>query len=262
MSPTQNYIESLISIQLAYVNTNHPDFIGGSAAIAMLERKHERRRREFERHRKHGMALSAARETVKKDSAAATGQPQQCQAQIPQQEESLGAKYSGKDSRRHTINHGRDGGFLTYFFGNPQSGVDSGSSRSNSPVRNTNVQQQSLPAEDSLSRLSIGSNRPEQTEWSEPNREDIEIELIRSLINSYFSITRKTVADLIPKTLMHMIVNHTKENIQNRLVSALYKEEMFDELLMEDEHIMAERVKCKRLLDIYRRGSGVLQDIF
>ncbi len=49
MAPTQAYIESLISIQLAYINTNHPDFIGGSMAMSMLERKHEKRRREARR---------------------------------------------------------------------------------------------------------------------------------------------------------------------------------------------------------------------
>ncbi|CAJ0756420.1 17295_t:CDS:2, partial [Entrophospora sp. SA101] len=32
LTPTSAYVESLISIQRAYINTNHPDFIGGAAA--------------------------------------------------------------------------------------------------------------------------------------------------------------------------------------------------------------------------------------
>ncbi len=52
IAPTQAYIESLIAIQLAYINTNHPDFIGGAAAMSMLERKHEKRRRDAERLRR------------------------------------------------------------------------------------------------------------------------------------------------------------------------------------------------------------------
>lgn len=44
MAPTQAYVESLISIQNAYINTNHPDFIGGSAAISRLEKLHQLRR--------------------------------------------------------------------------------------------------------------------------------------------------------------------------------------------------------------------------
>lgn len=93
-------------------------------------------------------------------------------------------------------------------------------------------------------------------------REEIEVELIRSLIQSYFNITRKTIADLVPKTIMHLIVNYARENIQNRLVSSLYREDLFADLLSEDERIMNERNKCKILLDTYRKGAAVLQDMY
>ncbi|CAG8787776.1 31658_t:CDS:10, partial [Racocetra persica] len=36
LNPTTSYVESLISIQRAYVNTNHPDFIGGAGAMSDL----------------------------------------------------------------------------------------------------------------------------------------------------------------------------------------------------------------------------------
>ncbi|EXX57877.1 Dnm1p [Rhizophagus irregularis DAOM 197198w] len=47
--PTSSYVESLISIQRAYINTNHPDFIGGGGAISDLVKKNEKKRREFEK---------------------------------------------------------------------------------------------------------------------------------------------------------------------------------------------------------------------
>ena len=34
LGPTSEYVSSLIGIQAAYINTNHPDFVAGSAAIA------------------------------------------------------------------------------------------------------------------------------------------------------------------------------------------------------------------------------------
>jgi dynamin 1-like protein len=37
--PTQKMISNLIQIELAYINTNHPDFIGGKQAVAQLNRK-------------------------------------------------------------------------------------------------------------------------------------------------------------------------------------------------------------------------------
>lgn len=35
-------------------------------------------------------------------------------------------------------------------------------------------------------------------------REEMETNLIRSLICSYFSITRQTIQDLVPKAVMHV----------------------------------------------------------
>jgi len=34
LGPTSEYVSSLVGIQAAYINTNHPDFVAGSAAIA------------------------------------------------------------------------------------------------------------------------------------------------------------------------------------------------------------------------------------
>jgi dynamin 1-like protein len=37
-------------------------------------------------------------------------------------------------------------------------------------------------------------------------REEMETNLIRSLIASYFGIVRQTIEDLIPKAIMHLLV--------------------------------------------------------
>lgn len=42
-------------------------------------------------------------------------------------------------------------------------------------------------------------------------REKIETDLIRSLIGSYFHIVRESIQDLVPKAIMHLLVNHCKE---------------------------------------------------
>ena len=65
-------------------------------------------------------------------------------------------------------------------------------------------------------------------------REEMETNLIRSLIQSYFGIVRQSIQDLVPKAIMHLLVNNTSQQVQNRLVAALYKPELFGELLNED----------------------------
>lgn len=46
LGPASNYVESLISIQRAYINTNHPNFLGAAAAMShVVSNKQERERK-------------------------------------------------------------------------------------------------------------------------------------------------------------------------------------------------------------------------
>lgn len=53
---------------------------------------------------------------------------------------------------------------------------------------------------------------------------------------------------------MHLLVNFSRESVQNRLVAGLYKEKLFEELLYEDEGLTNERKRVKALLDAYREA--------
>lgn len=92
-------------------------------------------------------------------------------------------------------------------------------------------------------------------------REEMETNLIRSLIASYFSIVRQTIQDLVPKAIMHLLVNNTSQQVQNRLVAALYKPELFGDLLNEDEAVVAERTRVKALLDAYKEAFRTLSEV-
>ena len=84
--------------------------------------------------------------------------------------------------------------------------------------------------------------------------------MLGSLITSYFNITRKTVRDSVPKAIMHLLVNSSREAVQNRLVTALYKVDLFNELLQEDETLAAERQKCATMLDMYKKAFSMMND--
>jgi len=47
--------------------------------------------------------------------------------------------------------------------------------------------------------------------------------------------------DLVPKTIMHFLVNNFKGTIQNELVTQLYKEQIMTDLMRETEDIAARR---------------------
>ena len=89
----------------------------------------------------------------------------------------------------------------------------------------------------------------------------METELIQRLISSYFNIVRETIADQVPKAVMHLLVNHSKDAVQNRLVSELYKEGLFDEMLHEDDTIKQEREKCEKLLGTYKEAARIVGEV-
>ena len=48
------------------------------------------------------------------------------------------------------------------------------------------------------------------------------METIRNLVDSYMKIVTKTTRDLVPKTIMHLMINNTKDFIMAELLANLY----------------------------------------
>jgi dynamin GTPase len=49
-----------------------------------------------------------------------------------------------------------------------------------------------------------------------------QVETIRNLVDSYMKIVTKTCRDLVPKTIMFMIINNSKDFINAELLAHLY----------------------------------------
>ncbi|KAM6921756.1 dynamin 3a isoform 2-T2 [Xenentodon cancila] len=65
----------------------------------------------------------------------------------------------------------------------------------------------------------VTENGPEN--FTDPQLER-QVETIRSLVDSYMSIIYKTIRDLMPKTIMHLMINSVKEFIGYELLAQLY----------------------------------------
>lgn len=50
----------------------------------------------------------------------------------------------------------------------------------------------------------------------------LQVETIRNLVDSYMKIVTKTTRDLVPKTIMHLMINDTKDFIMAELLANLY----------------------------------------
>ncbi|KAI9846509.1 MAG: Dynamin- GTPase protein [Sclerophora amabilis] len=326
LGPCSSYVESLISIQRAYINTNHPNFLGAAAAMSSVMKSkqdkekgealaEERRKRERRKIKEAGGINGTE---TPEDDEGEEKETHRLAVRHNKGSRSLSPAVRGMESGQGNIttmmNGGRSGSpprfggaaaggardsFLNYFFGKeggmPSAGGPGAGQVASSASSGMGHRRVSQGNEPSFSQsIRQGESRllerssprehhfPQDTEYGharnihsadynspfpltdEPaltEREAMETELIRRLISSYFNIVRETIADQVPKAVMHLLVNHSKDVVQNRLVSELYREDLFQDLLYEDDGIKAERQKCERLLGTYREAARIVGEV-
>uniref|UniRef100_A0A060SZB5 dynamin GTPase n=1 Tax=Blastobotrys adeninivorans TaxID=409370 RepID=A0A060SZB5_BLAAD len=281
LGPTSSYVSSLIDIQRAYINTNHPNFLGAAAAMQSIQEE----QKQLKKQKIEVQSMLNELDDHAENDAPVNGH-------VNPEEETNGPK---KPHHQHVNGHGharthspaanpeangenRDS-FLNYFFGkenSPVSGTASpfpgGVSRAghhHHTISQTHSKitpdVRDIMREDDTGRFStMAKEMNEAMENDEDHlteKEKLECELIRRLISSYFKIVCEIIQDQVPKAVMHLLVNHSKESAQNRLVSELYKESIFDELLYEDENLAQERKKCQNMLSMYKQASKIISEV-
>mmetsp|Transcript_6456 Transcript_6456/g.9933 ORF Transcript_6456/g.9933 Transcript_6456/m.9933 type:complete len:696 (-) Transcript_6456:81-2168(-) len=197
VSPTKQMVKDLLAIELAYVNTNHPDFIGGSRAIHNFNKKVQRLKNEDRKRN-------------------------------PESKADL-ATLLARDRKK-----------------NGRGGIGSGSTTGLGSM---------------LGFMTGTAGLSSSTVTPPTEREIIETEIIKSLIESYFNIVRQNITDNIPKSIMFFLVNYTKDRIQSSLVRALYKDENFKTLLSESGTISEKRRQRTELLKVLRRSLDIVNEV-
>lgn len=312
LGPTSEYASSLIAIQAAYINTNHPAFVTGSAQAAQQQQQSSPPRarvmpRPQSTEPMNGYGSEAGEESSDEGGNESAGTPRSVSNTVherartsmdggfptprpPQRPHSAVPNMGNNSSKRISSTSSSPPSsaretFLTYFFGQsgpgPVAGASVGMDMDRGHQHSGVVQKAVVPSgrdvsgPDNAINSGLLANRQAFDMKSLgkhieaiPNdnqhlsmREEMETNLIRSLISSYFGIVRQSIQDLVPKAIMHFLVNNTSQQVQNRLVASLYKPELFGDMLNEDESLVAERTRVKALLDAYKEAFKTLSDI-
>ncbi|SCV01374.1 LAME_0G15808g1_1 [Lachancea meyersii CBS 8951] len=92
-------------------------------------------------------------------------------------------------------------------------------------------------------------------------RETMETEVIKLLIESYFNIVKRTVADVIPKAVMLKLIVRSKNDIQKMLLEKLYGNQDIAELTKENDITIQRRKECQRMTEILRNASEIVSSV-
>ncbi|XP_077078613.1 dynamin-1a isoform X3 [Siphateles boraxobius] len=88
-----------------------------------------------------------------------------------------------------------------------------------------------------------------------------QVETIRNLVDSYMSIVNKTVRDLMPKTIMHLMINNTKEFINAELLAQLYSCGDQNTLMEESADQAQHRDEMLRMYHALKEALLIIGDI-
>ncbi|KAM4527327.1 dynamin-1a isoform 6-T6 [Odontesthes bonariensis] len=88
-----------------------------------------------------------------------------------------------------------------------------------------------------------------------------QVETIRNLVDSYMAIVNKTVRDLMPKTIMHLMINNTKEFINAELLAQLYSCGDQSTLMEESQEQAQHRDEMLRMYHALREALSLIGDI-
>lgn len=67
--------------------------------------------------------------------------------------------------------------------------------------------------------------------------------------------------DRVPKTVMYLLVNKSKETLQNQLIKELYKEDKLDMLLEESNDVAQKRAHLEKMIKVLTAAQSVLSEV-
>ncbi|XP_033944439.1 dynamin-2 isoform X7 [Pseudochaenichthys georgianus] len=88
-----------------------------------------------------------------------------------------------------------------------------------------------------------------------------QVETIRNLVDSYIGIINKSTRDLVPKTIMHLMINSAKDFIHSELLAYLYSSGDQNSLMEESADQAQRRDELLRMYHALKEALVIIGDI-
>ncbi|XP_037624328.1 dynamin-1-like protein isoform X2 [Sebastes umbrosus] len=238
---TNEMVHNLVAIELAYINTKHPDF---ADACGIMNNNIEEQRR----NRMRDLPSAVPRDKSLKGPGGQSLSPTE-----PLALEGEATKGAAGGSQSGSVSDQTD---------SSGTGTWRGMLKKDDGLAGDRVMMQHpLPASPHKGYAVNLLDVPVPVSRKLSAREQRDCEVIERLIKSYFLIVRKNIQDSVPKAVMHFLVNHVKDCLQSELVGQLYKAGLLDDLLTESEDMAQRRNEAADMLKALQRASQVIAEI-
>ncbi|KAL4502359.1 hypothetical protein ABPG72_011946 [Tetrahymena utriculariae] len=263
--PTDQMIKNLIEIELGYINTNHPDFVGGMSLIQTQSdnmivneektiQKSNNGQQNQDKNKQNNVNSSKIEEESEESESFWSWLPFQ---KSNKQTEMLDSKLKMMNLKKKNEDLKSQNSLSE-----TQSVQDQQRKRNYDINKELNlnysitnfgmyIPRQNLPPVPNVIRVSEKPSKKEATQT----------DMIKSLIVSYFNVVKKNINDSIPKTIISFLVNRALNICERELVNSIYHEELFDNLLSENTYILQNREETKQQLKVLKQCMNVINDL-
>lgn len=266
--PARKMISSMVSIERDFINTAHPEFIGGDGAIARAinsRAKQDADANPLPASTSSSSSASASQTTPSKYATPAGASAQRGAANdktvpgdIPREyhdryeksrDEALGERSRREEVTRREEEPAATAAQNSNFFGAMARFFKSRPTTPTTTSVNEKPRITQAPANITSSNLGAAA------------ASDFQTQVLAILLSSYFGIVKKGIRDRVPKAIMHFLVAKVKHDLQTELVRQLYKEDILDELLRESGDVAARRQKYAQSIDLFKKVLVLLADV-
>ncbi|KAL0698050.1 hypothetical protein Bca4012_054172 [Brassica carinata] len=239
LEPSEAMIGDIIDMEMDYINTSHPNFIGGAKAVevAMEHVKSSRI--------PHPVARPK-QDTVESDKTSSSSSASQVKSRS-----FLGRQANGIVADQGVVSADAEKAAPTANGSDSRWGLPSifrGSDSRAVTKENFLNKQLSEAVEEMPQNLSMihlkeppAVLRPVETH---SEQQAVEIHITKLLLNSYYDI-----------------VNHTKRELHNVFIKKLYRENLFEEMLQETDEIAVKRKRTQETLHILQQAYRTLDEL-
>ncbi|KAJ4716763.1 Dynamin-related 3A-like protein [Melia azedarach] len=254
LEPSETMIGHIIEMEMDYINTSHPNFIGGHKAVQTASQQITSS--------KVPLPIARQKDGLEADKAPNSERSLKSRAILARQVNGIVADQGVRPAADEKVAPAGNTSGSSWGISSIFGGGDNRVSAAKETAANKPYSEPIPSMEHALSMIHLREPptvlRPAE---NHSDQDAVEIAITKLLLRSYYDIVRKNIEDSVPKAIMHFLVNHTKRELHNVFIKKLYRENLFEEMLQEPEEVAMKRKRTRERLRVLQQAFRTLDEL-